>query len=127
MHGRPRNLCRRTWRAPGAPPLPPLPPAPPTLLHSRLCRLEFGAANVTVSAPARAAVNASWAALIPDTYVVNEMHQNAVYALPPGAIHLGWSQRVPVEMFVAGPYLNALAFQASPGLGAAAVFSLQLH
>lgn len=82
-----------------------------------LDRLEFGAANVSVSPAAREAVNASWAQLIPDWFIVNEMHDNMVYALAPGATHLAWSQRTPVETFVVGPYNNVLGFQVGRAWG----------
>lgn len=36
--------------------------------------VEFGATNITINPTARAAINASWAELLPDWFILNEMH-----------------------------------------------------
>ena len=50
--------------------------APPThtLAPPPVCAVEFGATNISVNAAARAAVNASWADILPDSFILNEMH-----------------------------------------------------
>ena len=56
-------------------------PAACCLLRCAACpRNVFGSANLTVDSAARAAANESWAALLPDSYFIYELHDNQVRA-----------------------------------------------
>ncbi|GAB4819031.1 hypothetical protein N2152v2_006077 [Parachlorella kessleri] len=73
---------------------------------------ECGAREVTVHPAARASVGASWAELLPDRLVINEVHQDQVLEVPKGATILASSERCPIEAFCIGS--NVLCLQGHP-------------
>ncbi len=80
--------------------------------------MPFGTANISINAAAKAAINGSWAQLLPDSILINHMPTEYVAVLPARAVQLGYSnwEGPPysfVDIYATGPFDNVLAFKVS--------------